>query len=225
MNSFKALGAVLCCAFMLAAGPAAAQSAKGFYVGVGGGINFLQDTDFDVLGTVNVENEYDSGFTLSGYGGYDFGAVWPLGGVRLEGEFAYRDNGIDVHSVPALGGDQPGSDGDASSFAFMTNAYNDFLPKSKFRPYVGAGIGVVRVDFSDYGIAAIPDVLDDSDTVFAWQAMGGIAYDLTEKVTFGAEYRYFSAEPTFTTSAATGSVENDVDYRNHSLLFKFNYRL
>lgn len=225
MKSVKSIGLAVLCTLALMAGTASAQSSSGFYVGLAGGASFLSDSDFDVLGAVNVDNEYDPGYAVAGFAGYDFGSVWTLGGVRLEGEISYRQNDIDVHSVAALGGDQPGSDGEASALAFMANVYNDFLPGSPFRPYVGAGVGAAVVDFSGYRIAAIPNVLDDDDTTFAWQLMAGVSYDLTEQMSLGGEYRYFAAEPELTSSPATQSVNNDIDYDSHSIFIRLNYRL
>ena len=225
MKPTKIIGLGMACAVALFAATASAQSSKGFYLGLGGGLNLLNDSDFNVLSGVNVDNEYDPGYVLSGAGGYDFGSVWSYGGVRVEGEVSYRKNDVDVHSVAALGGDQAGSTGDASALGVMANVYHDFLPGNRLRPYIGGGIGFALVDFSDYGIAAIPNVLDDDDTAFAWQAMAGVSYDITKQVSLGAEYRFFSAEADITTSTATSSVKNDVNYDSHSIMLKLNYRL
>ena len=212
--------------FCLAMAPvkAGAQSSSGIYVGIGGGLSLLDDTNFNILGTVNVENEYDPGVMFGGFVGYDFGQVWTYGGVRVEGQLSYHDNDIDVHSVAALGGNQPGSTGDASAIAFMANLYHDFLPKSRFRPYIGFGLGLAVIDFSDFGIAAIPSVMDDDDTAFAWQAMAGASYDITKNITFGLEYRYFSADAELTSTAGTGSVTSDIDYDSHIVMGRLRYR-
>lgn len=224
MLSVKSLALTVLCLFAVTIGTASAQSTRGPYIGFAGGVNLLNDSDFDILAGVNVDNEYDPGYAIAGFLGYDFGPVWSLGGVRVEGEISYRLNDIDVHSVGALGGDQPGSDGDASALAFMANVYHDFSTETRFQPYFGGGLGVAIIDFSDYGIAAVPDVLDDEDTTFAWQLIGGVAYEISNRLSVGLEYRYFSAEPRLTSSTATSSVSNDVDYDNHSVMLRLNHR-
>lgn len=220
----KSIIFALFCYLALAPMHAGAQSSKGVYVGIGGGLNFLNDTDFNILGAVNVDNEYDSGVMFGGFVGYDFGRVWSFGGIRAEGQLSYHDNDVDVHSVAALGGNQPGSTGDASAIAFMANVYHDFLPDNRFRPYIGAGIGLAIVDFSDFGIAAIPSVLDDDDTAFAWQLIAGASYDITPNVIFGVEYRYFSADAELTSTAGTGAITSDIDYDSHIIMGRLSYR-
>lgn len=224
MPSFKSIGLAMMCVLAVTIGTASAQTSPGPYVGVGAGVNLLSDSDFNILTGVNVDNEYDPGVAIAGFVGYDFGRVWSLGGFRVEGEISYRMNEVDVHSVAALGGDQPGSNGDARTLALMANVYHDFATSSRLRPYIGGGLGVAVVNFSDYGIAAVPDVLDDEDTTFAWQLMGGVSYDITDRLSLGIEYRYFSAEPRLTSSAPTLSVSNDVDFDSHSVLLRLNHR-
>ena len=204
--------------------PASAVAQQdGFYASLSSGLNFLDDSDFDIAGGVEVENQYDTGFAISGAIGYATAPVWDFGSLRLEGEISYRQNDIDVHSVAALGGDQPGSTGEATSLAFMANVYHDFLPGSDFRPYIGAGLGLASIEFSDYGIAAVPDVLDDDDTAFAYQLIAGASYSFTLQLAATIDYRFFSAEPELETSAATGSVSNDVDYNSQTSMVGLRY--
>lgn len=202
----------------------ASAQEPGFYVGLGGGLNLLSDSDFDILGSVNVDNDYDPGFVISGTAGYDFGNVWKYGGLRGEAELSYRENDIDTHNVAALGGDQPGSTGEASTMAIMLNALHDFETGTRFRPYLGGGVGFAWNDLDNYGIRAVPNVLDDDDSGFAWQLIAGVGYDLTDNVVIAADYRYFSTNADVTSSAATGSQSNDVDLDSHSVMLSVRYR-
>lgn len=205
--------------------PAAASAqTQGVYLGLGGGLNFLGDSDLDVLGNVNVDNEYDTGYALSGTVGYDYGQVWQYGGLRSELELSYRENDIDGHDVAALGGAQPGSTGDAATTALMLNGYHDFSTGTPFRPYIGAGVGYAWSSLSDYGIQAIPNVLDDDDSGFAWQLIGGVGYDVTSNVTLSVDYRYFSTSADVTSSAATGSTDSEVDLDSHTVMLGLRYR-
>jgi outer membrane autotransporter protein len=220
------LAAALATASLAAAAaptPAAAQD-SGFYLGAGGGLNLLEDTDFGIAGPATVDNEYEAGFVLSGRAGYDTGTIWQLGGIRGELELSYRDNEIDTHSVAALGGSQPGSTGTASTTALMVNAFHDFDTGTGFAPYVGGGVGYAWSELGDYGIQAVPNVLDDSDSGFAWQLGAGVGYALTRNATISLDYRYFRTSAEVTTSPATGARSNDVDLGSHSILVGLRYR-
>ena len=201
-----------------------AQSQQGFYGGFSGGGNFVEDSDLDVLGSVNVDNEYETGWAISGALGYDYGKVWRFGGLRSEIELSYRENDIDTHRVAALGGDQPGSTGEVSTFAIMLNGMHDFDTGTAFTPYVGGGIGYAWNDLSDYGIAAIPNVLDDDDSGFAWQLIAGVGYAFTPRATVTLDYRYFSTEADVTSSAATGRTSSDVELDSHTIMLGLRYQ-
>lgn len=209
---------------LLAAFGAAADDVRGFYTGLNAGVNFQSDSDFEIGGGVGVDNEYDAGFAISGVAGYDYGQAFGFAGVRGELELAYRENEIDVHTVDALGGDQPGSEGESSSLALMANGYLDFNEIGRFTPYVGAGIGFAQVSFEDYGIQAAPDVLDDEDTGFAWQLMVGTSVDVSETTALVLDYRFLRADVDLTSSAATGSVDSDVDYQTQTLSVGVRYK-
>lgn len=69
--------------------------------------------------------------------------------------------------------------------ALMGNVYYDIPLKSKFRPYVGAGVGAAYVKGDLYN-------LSKSTTNLAWQVMAGIGYDLTEHWKLDLGYNYVS---------------------------------
>jgi outer membrane autotransporter protein len=206
-------------------GTAAAQGQDdgGLYLGLGAGANFLDDTDFGIAGPATVDNEYDTGFALSGQLGYDTGRVWQYGSLRGELELSYRENEIDQHSVTALGGAQPGSTGEASTTALMANVFHDFETGSPIVPYVGGGLGYAWSDLEGYGIQAVPNVLDDDDSGFAWQLGAGVGYELTSSATISLDYRYFSTSADVETSAATGSVGDEVDLDSHTVMVGVRY--
>ena len=101
--------------------------------------------------------EYATGFRVSGMLGREFGA-----NLRADGELFYARAEVDkliykgrTTTVPGLGTiDIPGDhsipvSGSASQVGAMVNIWYDFNPGSRWRPYVGAGIGLVRVDWGD----------------------------------------------------------------------------
>lgn len=81
-------------------------------------------------------------------------------------------------------------------------------------PYAGTRIGlaILRAD----GVEADGvDLLDDIDAAFAYQVMAGVAYDLTDHLTAGIEYRFLDT---------TETLDAEIDSTTHNLLFNLRYR-
>jgi len=216
MNTHKTLtAAVLAGAIMASA--SSASMADSTYIGVQGMWTDLKDFDFNVApGTV--ESQFDSG---AGFGitlGRSFDQF------RGELEYSSRKNDIKSHSLNG-GATLPGSKGEAKSDAFMLNGYYDIDTNSAFVPYLGAGIGMAKVKFDDFGVAAIPDVLNDSESQFAYQFMAGGEYRFADTWGLFAEYRYFATtDVDVTTSTATGAVTNSIAYKTNNILLGARFR-
>ena len=77
--------------------------------------------------------------------------------------------------------------------SLMFNSYYDIDTGTKFTPYVGAGIGVVRLkteaEATDHYNNAIISY-GKSKTNFAWQVGAGISYAATNNVAVDLGYRY-----------------------------------
>jgi outer membrane protein OmpA-like peptidoglycan-associated protein len=152
---------------------------------VRGDIGYSTDTNFSAddenidWGDVSA----DEGWMGLLGGGYSW-----LNGFRLEGELGYRDN--DFNDTEAL--DDGGS---ITAWSLMANGYYDFNAWGMVRPYVGLGIGVadVEVEGADL-IPAPPAFADGSETAFAWQAIIGLGWAVSEQVTIDFGYRYFNVE-------------------------------
>ncbi len=165
----------------------------------------------------DVESGFAGGFTL----GYRFGAI------RVEAEYLYRHQGgqqkpIDLGSAgnAALGTkdsewdrDAPPESGihDYQGQNFFLNTYYDFLNDSDWTPYLGAGVGLGRIDMgyhnsflrrNDLGrlgpeewrqaAAGTVSKLDTelSDTRFAFQFLAGVEYALGERTSLGFKGRW-----------------------------------
>jgi opacity protein-like surface antigen len=169
------------------------------YVGAKAGLSILSDSNITGSDGSSSEYSYDNGFGLEVALGYKF----PM--FRLEGEVAYYANDVDGYS------DRDGSgeaDGDVKNLSGMINAYFDFDNDSIITPYVGAGLGVAKVDVSDNTFA-----WDDSDTVYAYQFMGGANFALTQQLSIDAEYRYFGTQdPEF--NHDDGSIKAEIASHN-----------
>jgi opacity protein-like surface antigen len=139
---------------------------------------FASAANAEIYGKLETGGTFDGKYSLPGpdqkldggwqYGGAIGGNVTPS--LRVEGELS--QNRSDYKSI---GGDS------RASFA-LANAYYDFSPDAKVTPFVGAGIGVGRID------AGAAD-----DTAFAYKLTGGVAAKFTDRVTGELAYNYKAA--------------------------------
>jgi opacity protein-like surface antigen len=176
--------------------PLAAEAKEQFplwYVGLSGGVTFQDDGDW---GTRNVE--YDTGGNISGALGYK-----PVSapGLRLEAEGIIFWNGIDSVNNAT-------STGDLNIGAGMLNALYDFIMEgSRWRPYIGVGAGIAKVDLDNAG------GVSGSKYVPAYQAKVGIAYKpaiFYDVVDLTLGYRFFGT--------SDASIQgDDLSIMNHSV--------
>jgi opacity protein-like surface antigen len=169
----------------------------GPYMSVGVGGTWVQDADSSykdpAFADFNNTTEFDLGFNVAATAGFDFGPA------RLEGEIAYRQNDIDKIEFAGFLVPPPATfGGDVSSLSFMANGFWDIPTGSPATPYLGGGIGVANVSANDFKING--DLLvDDDDTVFAYQLGAGIAFELNPNMALDLGYRFFAtADPEFT---------------------------
>jgi opacity protein-like surface antigen len=73
------------------------------------------------------------------------------------------------------------------SLSIMANGYYNFPIYQSLSGYVGVGVGAMRVTYE------WPSTGDESDWVAAYQAVAGIRYPLSEKLSAFVEYRYLAA--------------------------------
>ena len=157
---------------------AVAQAAVSPYVSLSGGLNLLEDTDFDlppILGGGGGSAEFDAGFVISGAVGLAFDNV----PVRTEIEISWQKNDLDKITYDRFQSESPNDDQKTS--ALMWNGYFDIKTDSALTPYILAGIGAADVD-------------DDIDTLFAYQVGAGLGYALNENVILDLKYKYFMTE-------------------------------
>ena len=160
--------------------PDAHASEPRWYVGMSVPVMFLDDSESVTSGTTfgndysaSATNEYKAGFKVSGMLGREFGNGFRL---QVEGFFARADlskltyTGITaaaLQGVPIEAVDIPVS-GAADQLGAMVNVWYDFNAGSRWRPFIGGGIGFVQVDWGgvDYEVG----VLEQSITTTAQQA-------------------------------------------------------
>ncbi len=226
LNRFLAITSVV--VLVGGAGLAFVPSAKAqWYVSVNAGGTKLSDadiTDTAAIGSVTGEEGFDPGFAGSGAVGYSWGAL------RLEGEISYRKNDLDDLQVDSitLGGTTFSGvlgtfalEGDTTALGFMANGWYDFDTGTRWVPFLGAGLGVARLNIDIKSVAGISTIYDESDTVLAYQAGVGLGYNVTPKTTVSLSYRFFgTADPEFD----DGFDKIDAEYMSHNVMVGLLYR-
>ncbi len=218
----RKIAIVLALASTALASPALARD-KSWYVGIEGGGMIVEDIDYDVVGTnrtgvASVDHDY--GYDVDAVMGYDFG------GFRLETEVGYRRATVDGFSSTTLtntgigagtvaAGNYDYAGGSTSALSFMLNGLLDFGADDGIQGFVGGGVGVARVK-ANYALTNRANFLDDSDTVFAWQALAGIRAPLTDHIDATLKYRFFNAENVKLVDVANNTF--DGRFRSHSIL-------
>lgn len=150
------------------------------------GYGFLGDAE---LNAGALDGDFDDDFNLSAA----IGREW---GVTTRGELELQYQEADVDSSVIFG--------DVQTWSIFANGYYDFDLNMAIEPYIMAGLGANIYD-------AETNLVDDSDTVFAWQAGAGVNFDVGPQSEVFTGYRYqnsLDAEP--------GAL--DIDYQQHELL-------
>jgi opacity protein-like surface antigen len=197
----------LAAAVMAAAGGHAAETGESLLSRYGGGDTNRQfyvagiiGADFATLDKVPgdltaVPNQ--SIFTAGGTLGMRF--LRDNGAVRLEFEGRGRDQVLSTFTEPGIGSfTTQATDG----WSALVNVWRDYKPFDSFGVYGGGGIGSggYRSVISGTGLPPLFATANDRVTNFAWQAGGGIFYEISQRATLDLSYRFFSISE----STATG---------------------
>ena len=144
------------------------------------------DSDWSDLNGATAELTTEIGYGLSLAIGID------LPEYRFELELAYRVSDIDELAIP--GSATRSVEGDVSSTALLANYYKDFKTNTAIAPFIGAGIGVAKVDLGIDNIIGVVENESGYDSVFAYQLALGAAYKMSETIMLELSYRYFATE-------------------------------
>jgi len=112
---------------------------------------------------------------------------YKTGPIRIEGEFAYMDSKTgDFHTR-------------LTYYLGMINVMRDFTtPLVWVNPYVGVGLGGIRMKYDDYGMC----------TPAAIQGLAGLSLPVTHSLSLFVDYRYIT-----TITSPPGQLEN---YQTHT---------
>lgn len=226
------------------AAPAVARD-KSWYIGLEAGAMFPQDIDFTrtaTLANAPFADPYGSavanpkvGFDAGGVIGYDFG------GFRVELEGSYRGGRVGdfsrIFAGPATGTENYARDNDSllpswsRAMGVMVNGMVDIGADDGLQFFVGGGAGIARVLYN-FTIAETArgggprniNYLASADTAFAWQALAGARYPLSENVDIGVKYRYYQTQKAKHDDTNFGSTYES-DFKSHSVLatLTFNF--
>lgn len=201
----KPLLALSALALMALSIPAHAETQGQWYVSGAAGWSIVPDSDFTWSELSTIGSPTTGEFALDN--GANFAAA--VGAkvnqnLRTEVEVSYRKANIDSVSLDGVGdvetflaglGVPVDIGGNVKTWALLLNGYYDFMPESRFHPYLSAGIGLARHN-AKLSIGGVSD--SASDTKFAYQAGAGASYDLTSQTALFGGYRYLgSSDPNF----------------------------
>jgi opacity protein-like surface antigen len=190
---------------------AMAQFSSGLYGELRFGASFVDDADFEELG-VTGELSYDAIAALD----LAFGTSFDMG-LRLEYQFGFRGAEIDTVEIDGLG--TFGGAADLWTYTNMLNVYYDFdfgrvsggpAGSSRLVPYIGGGVGLAihELDFDSGG--------SESDTVFAYQGIAGLAYSFNPNWGMTLSYLFIgSSDPKFQ--------DFETEYRSHNVMLGVRY--
>lgn len=211
-------------ALLLVAQPAMAQQAqeKYPYVSLRGGVSMAEKSRLEGEGSPFAgHSSHDTGWAAGVALGYNFG------GVRLEAELSRHENGVDDFGIENAAGFAlvPGTNeadsGKTRATNLMANLYYDIDFGMPLKPYLGFGMGASRVNFNNYrtGAAAF---LDDSKTVFAYQGIAGMRYEISRQLDLTVDYRYFNSENPSLVDTLGRSLEGD--YTTHLVMVGLSWK-
>jgi outer membrane protein OmpA-like peptidoglycan-associated protein len=196
-----------------------AQAGTGWYVGLSGGANWVEDTaPFGVNPgpdaiVANTEYEFDTGWIVTGAIGYKWASNW-----RAEFELGYRSNDGEV----VIGGvTVPNLDLEMNQFTQFLNVLYDYPVSDKWNLSVGVGIGGALVEYDEspaFGFTW------DEDYVLAGQMIAQLGYEVHDRLDLYVDYRYtLLDEPEFVSAPLGASLGFNAD--QHSVMVGLRYDL
>ena len=162
--------------------------------------------------------EFNDGFALGTAKG-----VYLNDHLRVERENTWRNNSVE--SINIFGTSFPLS-GRINNYSTMVNVIRDFRTDCRLRPYAGLGLGVSRQD-GDFSLDGFNTELDADEWAFAYQAIVGIKYVTSSRVSLFAEYRYFGNTETDLEVSSPGVPRTDLsvfEYTAENIFFGLQFK-
>lgn len=193
----------------------AAQSVLGPYVAVGLAYDKMPDRNL-VIGGRTVSSQWKAGWGALGALGYRWSPH-----LRTELEGSER-----MSKVTTFNGVAPwaGKQWDSS---IMVNGFYDVTLGGPVTPYVGVGLGATELSWgSNFRVPtqATPTVYDGEDTKVGWQAIAGVSYAVTPRISLALDGRLKGAFGGFKFPGSVAGREiTDFRYRTTSVFASIRY--
>ena len=187
---------------------AGSASAKGWYIGLEAGANWVADNEVDVKTspggfTSQTTARFDNGWAIIATVGYS------LQNWRVETELAWRSNDKDRFTI------LPISTGDLDELTGMFNLTYAIPIAENLNVSLGGGAGF---DYANLDISLV----DDSDLNFAYQGIVSLDYALSPTMELTLAYRYLRvSESRF--EEDTGIFLDFDDLQKHALTIGVRY--
>ncbi|SPH22275.1 Outer membrane protein PagN [Ascidiaceihabitans donghaensis] len=208
--------------------PAFAQDLYGFAYG-----GSAASADLNYGGTIggapnSVNNDLEGGYGLGVGVGKTFQA-WSTDKIGLRGELELSFSDRDADQIQ-FSGNGPAAEvnvaGGIRTTALFANVIADFKTQGALTPFAGGGLGIAHINQDlVYG----PGVrIQDSDTRLAAQAIVGVSYAASDRITLTADARYrrvFGVSSTRLSPAgtSTGTVRGDLESTSLNIGVRFNF--
>ena len=205
-----------------------ASEAADLYVEGFLGLTFLEEAEYDtdVINGINFDSDID--YKVGGHVGAALGTALPVDihTVRLEGEIAYRRNEVD--EVTDVDGDNFDGidDSTVTALSGMANLHFDYFLTPSLALSAGGGVGLARVNADitiDNAGVDLTIIDDESDTVLAYQLMGGIRYNVGLSSAITAGYRYFATDDPEYEVGFSGSNDFESEYASHNITIGYAF--
>jgi OmpA-OmpF porin, OOP family len=154
-----------------------------------------------IVGAIGSNNSASgAGWVAGGTVGYDFV------GPRVSLDVGYGQVPLNVN-IPGTA-----INGKAGQLTGLVNLSYDFFPAALFTPYIGAGAGIAFID-SNTSLGS---------TQFAYDALVGVRYNISNALTVGLEARYLgTTNPSITVGGQTFSSPNQTILGILGIAYKF----
>ena len=135
--------------------------------------------------------------------------------IRAEVQVGFRLTEID--RIKAQGENSNAAGSDLSLFTVMYNAYYDFDVDAPVTPWLGVGIGwgMPQVDAQNTA-GPMQLAINDKDSTFVYNVMGGLTYPIADAVDLVVGYRYLRSLEFDVEGRASGTRERfEYEYEAH----------
>ena len=140
------------------------------------------------------------------------------------------ETGVTANRIKSITGALE-AEGALANVPLLLNARLHLPDSSRVSPYIGAGFGLANTVLTGDNITIGGTTLNGTtaDAVFAYQVFAGLDFALNDRMSIGAEYRFFHAEPSNMTADLTVGTPTDrvklgrVETHAVSVAFKFRF--